>query len=95
MENPIPRMNQTKMRAPWMSIPTVHRNAIQRSVFCPTGFCSADGTHIPGAIEPQQVPQMITITVKGAVNVDNVDWYEEIFNGQRQNPNGALGQRIC
>nr|CAD7425889.1 unnamed protein product [Timema monikensis] len=55
----------------------------------PDCFCSADGTRIPGAIEPNQVPQMITITFNGAVNVDNIDLYEDIFNGQRQNPNGC------
>ncbi|XP_066589157.1 chitin deacetylase 1 isoform X3 [Prorops nasuta] len=55
----------------------------------PDCYCSADGTRIPGNIEPQQVPQMITITFNGAVNVDNIDLYEEIFNGQRQNPNGC------
>ncbi|XP_011201907.1 chitin deacetylase 1 isoform X2 [Bactrocera neohumeralis] len=55
----------------------------------PDCFCSADGTRIPGAIEPTQVPQMITITFNGAVNVDNIDLYEDIFNGQRQNPNGC------
>ncbi|KAG8226867.1 hypothetical protein J437_LFUL006576 [Ladona fulva] len=55
----------------------------------PDCFCSADGTRIPGGIEPNQVPQMITITFNGAVNVDNIDLYEELFNGQRQNPNGC------
>ncbi|KAL2748198.1 hypothetical protein V1477_003483 [Vespula maculifrons] len=55
----------------------------------PDCYCSADGTRIPGNIEPQQVPQMITITFNGAVNVDNIDLYEEVFNGQRQNPNGC------
>ncbi|KAG9435986.1 hypothetical protein HZU67_02409 [Apis mellifera carnica] len=55
----------------------------------PDCYCSADGTRIPGNIEPSQVPQMITITFNGAVNVDNIDLYEEIFNGQRQNPNGC------
>jgi len=32
---------------------------------------------------------MITITFNGAVNVDNVDLYREIFDGNRQNPNGC------
>lgn len=36
-----------------------------------------------------KVPQMITITFNGAVNVDNVDLYADIFNGNRQNPNGC------
>ncbi|XP_046990525.1 chitin deacetylase 1 isoform X2 [Schistocerca americana] len=55
----------------------------------PDCFCSADGTRIPGSIEPNQVPQMITLTFNGAVNVDNIDLYEEVFNGQRNNPNGC------
>lgn len=55
----------------------------------PDCFCSSDGTRIPGNIEPSQVPQMITLTFNGAVNIDNIDLYEEIFNGQRQNPNGC------
>ncbi|XP_023955219.1 chitin deacetylase 1 isoform X1 [Bicyclus anynana] len=55
----------------------------------PDCFCSADGTRIPGAIEPNQVPQMVTITFNGAVNVDNIDLYEQIFNGNRHNPNGC------
>jgi len=32
---------------------------------------------------------MITITFNGAINVDNVDLYADIFNGARQNPNGC------
>jgi len=32
---------------------------------------------------------MITLTFNGAMNVDNIDLYEEIFNGVRQNPNGC------
>lgn len=55
----------------------------------PDCFCSADGTRIPNNIEPTQVPQMVTLTFNGAVNVDNIDLYEEIFNGNRQNPNGC------
>jgi len=55
----------------------------------PDCFCSADGTQIPGNLEPSQTPQMVTITFNGAVTVDNVDLYDEIFNGQRQNPNGC------
>ena len=32
---------------------------------------------------------MITITFDDAVNVNNIDLYNEIFNGQRRNPNGC------
>merc|ERR1712242_195861 len=55
----------------------------------PDCFCSPDGTRIPGNINPDQVPQMITITFNGAINSDNIDLYQEIFNGERQNPNSC------
>ncbi|CAG0916545.1 unnamed protein product [Notodromas monacha] len=55
----------------------------------PDCFCSADGTQIPGGLEPSQVPQMVTITFSGAINVDNIDLFDEVFNGNRQNPNGC------
>lgn len=32
---------------------------------------------------------MITITFSGAINFDNVDLYQDIFNGERKNPNGC------
>lgn len=32
---------------------------------------------------------MVVITFNGAINVDNVDLYSEIFNGARVNPNGC------
>merc|ERR1711899_259380 len=38
----------------------------------PDCFCSPDGTRIPGNINPDQVPQMITITFNGAINSDNI-----------------------
>ena len=49
---------------------------------------------MPGGLCPEgtrcnKVPQMITITFDDAVNVNNIDLYDEIFNGQRRNPNGC------
>ena len=55
----------------------------------PECFCSADGTKIPGDLEVTQVPQMITITFNGAVNVDNINIYQDIFKEERLNPNGC------
>lgn len=55
----------------------------------PDCFCSIDGTRIPGNLNPPQTPQMITITFSGAINIDNVDLYQDIFNGDRKNPNGC------
>ena len=49
---------------------------------------------MPGDLCPEgtdclKVPQMITITFDDAINVNNVDLYNEIFNGVRKNPNGC------
>jgi hypothetical protein len=60
----------------------------------PDCFCSESGTEVPGDLCPQgtnclKVPQMITITFDDAINVNNVDLYNEIFNGARKNPNGC------
>jgi len=55
----------------------------------PDCFCSPDGTRIPGNINPDQVPQMITITFNGAINSDNIDLYQELFNEETVNPNGC------
>merc|ERR1711953_466650 len=55
----------------------------------PDCFCSPDGTRIPGNINPDQVPQMITITFNGAINSDNIDLYQDLFTGEKQNPNSC------
>ncbi|KAF0300423.1 Low-density lipoprotein receptor-related protein 5 [Amphibalanus amphitrite] len=58
----------------------------------PSCFCSSDGTQIPENLEPAQTPQMITMTFTGAVNVDNINLYQEIFRDERQNPNGCTAK---
>ena len=60
----------------------------------PDCFCSESGTEVPGDLCPEgtdclKVPQMITITFDDAINVNNIDLYNEIFNGARKNPNGC------
>lgn len=55
----------------------------------PDCFCSEDGTSIPGDIDPEQVPQMITISFDDAVNNNNIELYQELFDGVRKNPNGC------
>ncbi|XP_068231479.1 chitin deacetylase 1 [Palaemon carinicauda] len=55
----------------------------------PDCFCSADGTQIPGNLNPSNTPQMITITFSGAVNFDNVDLYQDLFKEERKNANGC------
>jgi len=60
----------------------------------PDCFCSADGTAVPGNLCPgntdcANVPQMITVTFDDAINNNNIELYNEIFNGRRRNPNGC------
>ncbi|XP_037935007.1 chitin deacetylase 1 [Teleopsis dalmanni] len=55
----------------------------------PYCFCSKDGTQIPGGLEAEQIPQIIMLTFDGAVNLNNYDHYQKIFNGKRKNPNGC------
>eukprot|EP00095_Tigriopus_kingsejongensis_P010025 maker-scaffold1048_size67263-snap-gene-0.27 protein:Tk10025 transcript:maker-scaffold1048_size67263-snap-gene-0.27-mRNA-1 annotation:"AGAP011936-PA" len=63
----------------------------------PDCFCSADGQQVPGNLcevgpagaECTNVPQMVMITFDDAINNNNIDLYNEIFNGERKNPNGC------
>jgi len=60
----------------------------------PDCFCSEDGTKVPGDLCPSNekcdnVPQMITITFDDAINNNNIDLYQEIFNRRRKNPNNC------
>ena len=56
-----------------MAVPTV------QDCVLPDCFCSFDGTQVPGGLEISQVPQMITLTFNGAVNVDNIEVYQDVF----------------
>ena len=57
---------------------------------CPNVFCSVDGTLIPGGLQPNDVPQMVTITFDDAVNSENWDIYiKKLFSPSRKNPNGC------
>lgn len=44
---------------------------------------------ITGDLPSESVPQMITITFDDAINNNNIELYNEIFNGKRKNPNGC------
>jgi hypothetical protein len=63
--------------------------------FCqlPDCYCSADGTNAPGVeggkLEITNLPQMITLTFNGAVNIDNIVVYNRLFHDERVNPNGC------
>lgn len=55
----------------------------------PECFCSDDGTAVPGGLDPTDIPQMVTLTFDDAINVANIELYNEIFDGRRKNPNGC------
>nr|XP_023029804.1 uncharacterized protein LOC111517773 [Leptinotarsa decemlineata] len=55
----------------------------------PYCFCSKDGTIVPGNLDPEEIPQMIVLTLDGAVNLNNYDHYRKVFNHKRKNPNGC------
>ncbi|XP_071519200.1 chitin deacetylase 1-like isoform X2 [Panulirus ornatus] len=54
----------------------------------PDCFCYHSGNEIPHNMDPQDIPQMITITFDDAVNNNNMDLYDRIFR-DRLNRNGC------
>ena len=48
---------------------------------------------VPGNLEVAQVPQMITLSFNGAVNVDNIPIYQELFAEGKTMPYGGRGTR--
>jgi len=63
-----------------------------RDCVLPECYCSVDGTKIPGDLEKESVPQMITLTFNGAVNYDNIIIYQELFKEEYLNPNGCTAK---
>jgi len=55
----------------------------------PNCFCSVSGQEIPGGFEPKRVPQMIMLTFDDAINNNNFEIYEQLFDGKLKNPNGC------
>merc|ERR1712142_351242 len=55
----------------------------------PHCYCSVSGTDVPGGLDPQDVPQMILLTFDDAINNNNMEIYEQIFDGGLKNPNGC------
>jgi len=55
----------------------------------PDCFCSPTSTKIPGNLAPEDAPQMIVLSFDDAVNNNNFDIFNRLFNGQRRNPNSC------
>jgi len=62
----------------------------------PECYCSADGTIAPGVgdgkLEVSNIPQMITLTFGGAVNGENINIYNKLFDAEALNPNGCTAR---
>ncbi|XP_017770424.1 PREDICTED: uncharacterized protein LOC108558124 [Nicrophorus vespilloides] len=56
----------------------------------PNCFCSADGTKVPGNLNPSRIPQIIMLAFEDAINFDNYDLFDNIIlNENRSNPDGC------
>ncbi|CAG2113845.1 unnamed protein product, partial [Medioppia subpectinata] len=56
---------------------------------CRTPDCRCGGTDIPGGLPLKQTPQIVVLTFDDSVNDLNWDIYDELFNSDRNNPNGC------
>ena len=57
---------------------------------CKLPDCLCSGTSIPGVnLSAASIPQIVFITFDAAVESAGFEIYEELFNGQFQNPNGC------
>ena len=45
-----------------------------------------------GQLDISSLPQMVTLTFNGAVNIDNILLYNKLFNEERLNPNGCTAR---
>jgi len=55
----------------------------------PQCYCSVSGKDIPGGMDPMQVPQMIMLTFDDAINNNNWEIFDQMFDGRLKNPNGC------
>ncbi|BFZ10641.1 hypothetical protein BsWGS_13680 [Bradybaena similaris] len=59
------------------------------SSWCKLPACRCVGSDIPGGLEVLEVPQMVMLTFDDSINIQNVNFYKELFNGSLKNPNGC------
>ena len=55
-------------------------------------FCLQAPGVADGQLEISSIPQMVTLTFNGAVNIDNILLYDRLFNEERLNPNGCTAR---
>lgn len=60
-----------------------------RKDVCLLPDCYCGGKEIPGDIPVEETPQMVLITFDDAVNDLNKEYYSDLFENGRQNPNGC------
>ncbi|XP_041566205.1 uncharacterized protein LOC108145287 isoform X8 [Drosophila elegans] len=71
--------------------PTPDKTAAKcRKDVCQLPDCYCGGKEIPGGLSALETPQIVLMTFDDAVNIINIDLYEELFNNKsRINPNGC------
>ncbi|CAG0892210.1 unnamed protein product [Cyprideis torosa] len=70
--------------------PDAARKCERNQCQLPNCFCSPDGTGTPDDMNPRDIPQMIVITLDGAINLNNFRTYKDLFNyHDLVNPNGC------
>ncbi|KAF2900102.1 hypothetical protein ILUMI_06083 [Ignelater luminosus] len=55
---------------------------------CQLPNCRCSSAGIPGGLNAKDVPQLVLLTFDDAVNIANINYYEEIFDG-KVNPDGC------
>ncbi|XP_037528994.1 chitin deacetylase 8 [Rhipicephalus sanguineus] len=56
---------------------------------CKRPSCACESDLPPAGLRPREVPQFVTLTFDDAVNVGNMPFYDELFDGTRKNKNGC------
>jgi len=55
----------------------------------PQCYCSVSGKDVPGGMDPKEIPQMIMLTFDDAINNNNWEIFDQMFDGRLKNPNGC------
>ncbi len=57
--------------------------------YCRLPDCYCGGTEVPGGYNRQDIPQFVLLTNDDGVDGQNQQFFKDLFNGKRRNPNGC------
>ncbi|GFS10664.1 polysaccharide deacetylase-like protein [Elysia marginata] len=57
--------------------------------WCKLPSCRCAGTDIPGGLGKYETPQIVMLTFDDSINIQNIGYYRQLFNGTLRNPNGC------